>query len=99
MTTTTIEKPHNPFTGTVYSGKNFDALYVASPCREWATFLQWNQAGFKVMEGEHGTTIFYFTEDIRKNKKTGKMETVGGARTYTVFNRNQVEEVKKEETN
>lgn len=91
MTHATIEKPHNPFTGTVYSGSNVERLTLASECREWATFLQWHQKGFKVIQGEHGTPVYYFSEDTRKNKKTGKVETVGGSRQYTVFNRSQVQ--------
>jgi antirestriction protein ArdC len=95
MITEALTKPHNPFTGTVYSGSNQENLNMASPCKEWATFLQWSKQGFKVKEGEQGTTIYFFREETRKNKKTGKTETVGGARKYIVFNLTQVTEKEK----
>jgi len=90
---TTVEstKPHNPFTGTVYSGENqyrLSATSFKSP--EWATFLQWHQNGMKIVKGEHGTSITRFVRENKKNKKTGKVEEVESIRNYVVFNKEQV---------
>jgi len=87
----TITKPHNPFTGTVYSGENLYRL-SGNPCKEWATFLQWSQNGFKIKKGQKGTLVTRFIREQKKNKTTGKFEEVESIRNYTVFNRTQVEE-------
>lgn len=84
--------PFNPLTGTIYQGDNVGRLISASECREWATFLQWKEAGHKIKKGEHGTTIFTFIPSEEKNKE-GKIVSSTIARAYTLFNRTQVEKI------
>ena len=81
--------PHNPFSGTVYQGKNATTLASASTTREFATFLQWKRAGFNIKKGEHGHIIYAFPEVERKNA-AGKIEKGRAPRSYTVFSREQV---------
>ena len=94
----TIEKvktPYNPITGTIYQGMNVGALLSANNCLEWATFLQWTRAGYRVIKGSKGTSIRTFAETTKKNQKTGKLEASSAPRWYTLFNRNQVEKVEQ----
>ena len=85
MTTLTQNVPHNPLTGTIYQGSNTLILSRMNPCKEWATFLQWKAAGYRVRKGEHGAGIVKFvTIDTKEGEKSVP-------RHYTVFNRTQVE--------
>ena|SRR3990167_7580284 len=84
--------PYNPITGTVYQGMNIGALMSAnSKCLEWATFIQWRNAGYKVKKGSKGTAIRTFAETTVKDKQTGKLETGHAPRYYVLFNKEQVE--------
>lgn len=52
-----IAKPQNAITLMEYHGINIIALWAQAHCRGfatgwWATYLQWQQAGGQVMEGE-----------------------------------------------
>lgn len=93
---------HNPVSGNVYQGGNqvmlaIDASTRGFKSREWATFLQWKQAGYMVKKGEKaGSHIVKFVEVTAK--KTGKDGTVKlqaeqRPRGYAVFNRDQVEPI------
>ena len=73
--------PQNPITGTIYQGENAAALAHA---KEWATFLQWTRAGYKIKQGEHGVRILRVV-DIDTDKRA--------VRRYTVFHSGQVEPV------
>jgi antirestriction protein ArdC len=90
-TTKAAVAPYNSKTGKAYQGKNINALMQASDCREWATFLQWNDEGYKVKKGSKGTGIRTFVATIKKDEKTGESESGYTPRYYTVFNRDQVE--------
>lgn len=88
-----MSTPFNPITGTIYKGMNIDALMRASKCLEWATFIQWRDAGYRIVKGSRGTSIRTFAETTTKNKQTGKLESGHAPRYYTLFNKEQVEKV------
>lgn len=68
---------------------NIDDLCRAGFCSpEWATFLQWKAAGYKVKKGSKGTGCRTFVEvTLTKNK-----DTTMAPRYFTLFNKEQVEE-------
>lgn len=57
--------PYNPISGIVYQGRNVSELGTG----EWATFIQWKSAGYKVKKGEHGKHIVKFIEMVEKTKQ------------------------------
>lgn len=85
----TMKTPYNPISGTVYQGSNITTLLTANgKCLEWATFLQWTEAGYKVKKGSKGTTIRTFAEGTKV--VNGKSENVTIPRFYTLFSKDQV---------
>ena len=80
--------PTNFSTKQPYTGGN--ALVLGGG--EWATFIQWREAGYIVKKGEHGTRLGRVLEYSTKNKE-GKLEEKRGLKTFVVFNREQVEVV------
>lgn len=78
--------PTNYTTKQPYTGSN--ALTLGGG--EWATFIQWRDAGFKVKKGSKGTRLGRVLEYSTKNKE-GKLEEKRGLKTFVVFNREQVE--------
>ncbi|MBF83483.1 MAG: hypothetical protein CL489_03300 [Acidobacteria bacterium] len=73
--------PHNPQTGTIYSGGNMMVLYILSPDPadpRWSTYKGWlkttgadPELPCHVRKGETGTAIIYFGQSY-KNDATGK---------------------------
>lgn len=81
----------NAITRKEYNGQNQTALSMSPyQCAEWATFLQWRGLGFSVMKGQKGTRIIKLVTYTDKNGKEQH-----APRTYTVFNREQVEAITK----
>lgn len=76
-----------------YNGQNQLALHNKFISNEWATFLQWKQAGFNVKKGEKGTRIIKIVEVDASQTDLGKVTKV--PRAYTVFNREQVSPIKQ----
>ena len=84
--------PYNKTTGLEYQGYNVNFLLMAgfkSP--EWATFLQWKQAGYKVNKGSKATSARTFVE-VSKRKKT---DSGIAPRYFNLFNREQVTKIEK----
>ena len=80
--------PYNKTTGLEYQGYNINFLVMAgfkSP--EWATFLQWKKAGYKVKKGSKGTHARTFVT-VDKKKKT---DSGIAPRHFVLFNTEQVE--------
>ena len=78
-------QPINAKTKKEYQGKNATFLVMAgfkSP--EWGTFLQWKELGYNVKKGSKSQKILKVI-DI-ENEKNDK-----AVRTYSVFNKDQVE--------
>jgi len=94
----TTQSQHNPLSGTVYEGGNQLTLIMSEhDSTEWATFLQWRDAGYRVIKGSKGTGLRTFVSYSKVRKVNGKKKTFDGSapRYFTVFNREQVEKVKK----
>jgi len=84
--------PYNATTSMAYRGSNVAELMTrgyGSP--EWATFLQWREAGYKVKKGEKGTHCLHFGKTTKKDTQTGKTKVTGYMKGFVVFNREQVE--------
>ena len=85
---------YNYLTKREYEGKNQMTLAMAGfNSKEWATYLQWQEAGFKIKKGSKGQPIMAI---CRTDDETD--ETVG-IKFYRVFNIEQVEKMedKKDE--
>ena len=90
----TVTWPHNPITERAYYKGNASRLIEAMTENGWtagefATFVQWRNAGRIVRQGEHGTRCLLPT--ITKTKDGS--ETVSGKirRGFTVFAIEQTE--------
>lgn len=86
--------PYNATTRVQYQGANIERLAGSKRAKgyssdEWATFLQWKQAGFMVKKGEKATTCVTFGETSKVNK-AGKVVASSYARGFCLFNRDQV---------
>lgn len=74
----------NYLTGQAYKGQNSQLLAAQGfTSGEWVTYLQAQEMGGNVKKGSRGVKIFKVIED-----DNGK---ISGARTYTVFNIEQCE--------
>lgn len=96
--------PHNPITGTVYTGGNSLILTWFSPepsDPRWSTYKGWESRGIQVNKGEKATHITFYNQSW-KNDSTGKWSKtqpanpdgwrkVGILRGYPVFHASQTE--------
>lgn len=88
-----VREPRNAITGLCYKGRNVSTLAGAGYSEpEWATFIQWREAGYNIRKGEHGERIMTFNPTTRPDKD-GKIVESTAVRCYVVFNREQVEKV------
>ena len=83
---------HNKFSKTLYSGFNVVATAMSAmsngfECNEWGTYKQWTQAGYN-LKGAKGTPIIFFT--MVEREVDGEVEKFPLAKTYYVFNGEQV---------
>ena len=85
--------PTNYTTEKQYTGKNI-AILLDTPFEErsWATYRQWQNAGFQVQKGQKGTRLNKIVEVV--DKKTGETKKV--PRGFTVFNIQQVKNIAEE---
>lgn len=84
-----MNTPHNAKTGEAYTGGNQTTLATmpfTSPT--WATYLQWKELGYQVKKGQRGTRLARVLEYTDEKGKTTRR-----ARTFVVFNREQVDMV------
>lgn len=92
---TEIGLPYNIATGKAYSGVNIPILWMAETAKQysstgWLTYKQAQAIGAQVNRGEKATCICYFQRVERENKN-GESETFPMLKTYSVFNREQIE--------
>lgn len=79
-----------------YQGHNIDRLHMVAYAMgynsdEWGTFLQYKNLGYKVKKGEKGVQLNkYGKKEIVKDKKSIEQSY---RKTFTVFNKEQVEKV------
>ena len=80
--------PTNAKTNVEYQGKNAAELILAGfNSNLWATYLQWQELGYKVKKGSKSHKILKVVEyEKRDDDKSGR-----AIRTYSVFNKEQVE--------
>jgi antirestriction protein ArdC len=99
--------PRNGLTGREYQGNNVMALFIAAEendyrSNEWFTYVQAKEAGGQVRGGEHGTRIIKAGKTNPKDEgaEAAREQGQGGTdakrkrsymRTYTVFNREQID--------
>lgn len=90
--------PRNGATGRIYSGMNVLILAFSgfTDCR-WYTFNQAKSKGGSVRKGEKGTPVVYWNFIEKVDEVTGKKEKIPFLRTFTVFNRDQIEGLKDEQ--
>lgn len=79
--------PINHTTKQPYTGHNANILQGG----EWATFIQWRDAGYKVRKGEKGTRLARVIE--YSEKKGDKIEDKKALKSFVVFNINQVQKI------
>ena len=101
--------PHNPQSGTIYSGGNYMVLMFLSPDPadpRWSTYKGWAKLGGNVKKGETGTPIIYWGRSFvcetcgkwSKNEckaHPGSSQSRMMARSYSVFHASQVENAPK----
>ena len=80
--------PTNAKTNVEYKGKNAAELALAGfTSNLWATYLQWQELGYKVKKGSKSHKILKVVEyEKNDNEKSDR-----AIRTYSVFNKEQVE--------
>lgn len=91
--------PFNATTKAVYRGVNVLTLWIGAtaagyPSNEWASYLQWQEAGAQVRKGERGSMVVYYGTTIRERENdAGEMEEheIRFLRYSHVFNAAQVE--------
>lgn len=88
--------PTNIASNKPYRGINTLMLWLASTVNgfgdnRWLTFKQALDLGGNVRKGEKGTKVIFWKILEKDNKKTGEKDKIPMARTYTVFNYCQCE--------
>lgn len=93
----------NFVTGQPYGGGNQDKLLEAGESfssTQWATYKQWQTAGFQVQKGEHGVQLGRYLNGGCVAKHDADQSCAkcsqGGKRFFKVFNRQQVKPVEME---
>jgi antirestriction protein ArdC len=92
--TTTFTLPTNPTTGREFTRGNAARLMEAAEengytSGQWATFVQWKNAGRVVVKGQHGTKCLL--PKIEKNEDGTEAATGKIVRGFTVFALEQTE--------
>lgn len=79
----------NFVTGNAYSGKNYIELSAAPfESNKWATYIQWQQAGFQVQKGSKGYGVQAVKTAVDDDGTKKSM-----VKWYRVFNEEQVQAV------
>lgn len=87
-----LTMPVNALSGRRYEGINVLSCWVAQQVNgfgsmKWATYTQWQELGAQVSRGSKGTPIVFWS---RRKPKEDEEEGAWFARSYTVFNQDQV---------
>jgi antirestriction protein ArdC len=88
--------PTNAATGNAYRGGNVVVLWLSATERgystgTWATFKQWQGLECQVRRGEKGTAAILWSKRTVVNEATGAEEDRFFARTFHLFNADQVD--------
>ena len=97
-----IDLPYNGVTKHQYRGVNIWNLVMMGWAKgfgsnQWATYKQWSSEGGQVKKGEKGSTAVFF-KPIIKSDDSGREYQIHIARSFTVFNRDQVDIESEPET-
>lgn len=84
--------------GQHYQGINVLLLWIAAQNKgyqadQWMTYKQARDMGAQVRKGEKGTGIVFFSTFKKEDKQTGEEITVPVAKSYTVFNVQQIDDL------
>lgn len=87
--------PLNGVTRRRYSGINTLLLWCTAMSRgynssRWATYRQWKEAGAQVRKGEVSSLVIYYGQ-ISKTNEGGEDEAIRFAKSFLVFNAEQVD--------
>lgn len=82
--------------GTPYQGVNVLHLWAVASLRgyrsaQWGGFATWRQKGGCVRRGEKGTAVVYAGRMEREDPATGETALRSFAKSFTVFNRDQID--------
>ena len=93
---TPFQMPENGATGRQYNGINVFILWATAELKgygdhRWMTFKQAKDKGGTVRKGEKSTKVIFWRFCERKDKDTGEDVKIPFARTYSVFNVNQID--------
>jgi antirestriction protein ArdC len=96
-----MSSPINAFSRKGYRGINVLMLWIAAnehaySSTEWATYKQWQENGAQVGKGERSTPVVFWkffdqNEESEDNSDTPEYATRCFARSYNLFNANQVD--------
>ncbi|MEG2684722.1 MAG: ArdC-like ssDNA-binding domain-containing protein, partial [Erysipelotrichaceae bacterium] len=109
---TNIVKPFNAISNKAYSGMNQLSLLMESIKKgyddpRWMTFKQANNAGYRIIKGSKGHSVFSFTfvnyetketlslSEYKKLDTPNKQKYHATSKTYTVFNGQQIDGIPK----
>jgi antirestriction protein ArdC len=91
------DAPQNAITKKNYSGVNFWNLNYILNKNEfthnlWASYLDWQKVGAKVLEGQsHKAKVLYYGSFTKENEKTKKEDKIPFLKATPVFNVSQVD--------
>lgn len=99
---TTTGMPHNPASGTVYSGSNTLWLWMAAERRGfdspiWSTYRGWQTLGGQVRKGADHEPVVFWKIVEKRDKASDEVKTFPIFRTFQVFNIAEVEGVSPEQ--
>lgn len=82
--------------GTPYQGVNVLHLWAVAALRgyrsaQWGGFATWRRQGGCVRRGEKGTVVIYAGRVEREDETSGETSLRSFARSFTVFNRDQID--------
>jgi antirestriction protein ArdC len=96
-----MSSPINAFSRKGYRGINVLMLWISAnehaySSTEWATYKQWQENGAQVRKGEHSTPVVFWRffdqrEESEDNPDTPEYSIRCFARSYNLFNANQVD--------
>lgn len=90
-----LSLPYNGVTNHEYQGINIWNLMITGWAKnyssnQWATYKQWNSIGGRVRKGSRSSTAVFF-KPLMKTDDSGKEYQINIARSFNVFNKDQVD--------
>jgi antirestriction protein ArdC len=87
--------PENAATKAHYNGVNIIGLWCEAQLKgfssnQWCSYKQWLEIGAQVRKGEKSSLIVFYKQGVKENE-AGETETFRIAKSYSVFNSDQVD--------